>query len=430
MYGKYFQYDGELSTSYNLIIGGIEQNNLEFGLNRDILRGDFNRFRHRLGHMGTKWNAPLSFNISFVKDICSEPSQRNLVFTEEEVNEINAWLTSPDYPTLFHMYDYDFERDSLNNMILIDSLDNSGEVTIYADGYVPTTFVLDDHHADTNTVSSDPDLIMPPIPKVQWLNGYFSLQFYQDEYPSKVTRIVKDGEELNRIETNEWISMHQNISMPDHSTDTYVENSYTILLNKTKLLNVKYDYFGLFTEITPQEVGGQVVGFNATFTTNAPFAWTSVISQNIETADSGILTFDVQNAERYRTINPIIEISIPSGSSGSDRTEIILNSQNDDLSISMQLKNGATTTIDCDKCQIYYVMNDDEQGEKIYESIDDVNWQSERISVQEKELAESNLDSTEFIHWPQLYNGKNSSQVTGNCSCTIQYREPRKVGDW
>jgi len=48
--------------------------------------------------------------------------------------------------------------------------------------------------------------------------------------------------------------------MPDHSTDTYMqfysmtsdgENSYTILLNKTKLLNVKYDYFGLFTEITP-----------------------------------------------------------------------------------------------------------------------------------------------------------------------------------
>jgi len=103
---------------------------------------------------------------------------------------------------------------------------------------------------------------------------------------------------------------------------------------------------------------------------------------------------------------------------------------NDDLSISMQLKNGATTTIDCDRCQIYYIMNDDEQGEKIYESIDDVNWQSERISVQEKELAESNLDSTEFIHWPKLYNGKNSFQVTGNCSCTIQYREPRKVGDW
>jgi len=32
-----------------------------------------------------------------------------MIFTEYEVNEIAAWLTSPDYPTLLKMYDDDLE---------------------------------------------------------------------------------------------------------------------------------------------------------------------------------------------------------------------------------------------------------------------------------------------------------------------------------
>lgn len=32
-------------------------------------------------------------------------------FTEDEINTIMAWLTSPDYPMLFHMYDYDLDEN-------------------------------------------------------------------------------------------------------------------------------------------------------------------------------------------------------------------------------------------------------------------------------------------------------------------------------
>jgi len=69
--------------------------------------------------MGTRWNDVLTFNIQFIKDPCEYTTQSTMVFSEDEVNEINAWLTSPDYPKLFHMYDYDFERDSTESMVLI-----------------------------------------------------------------------------------------------------------------------------------------------------------------------------------------------------------------------------------------------------------------------------------------------------------------------
>lgn len=162
------------------MIAGVQTNDYVFGLSRDVMRGEFNRYRNRPGHMGTKWQNPLSFKISFIKDVCSEPTQRNLVFTEEEVNAINAWLTSPDYPTLFHMYDYDFERDSLNNMILIDHDTETANFTIYAEGYYPATYQIEGEHCRILVDETDPtikgdDLLVPPKPRVKWHGGFFSL---------------------------------------------------------------------------------------------------------------------------------------------------------------------------------------------------------------------------------------------------------------
>ena len=212
MYGKYFQYDGELSTSYNLIIGGLEHNDPTFGMSREAIRGEFNRFRNRLGHMGSKWSEPLSFTISLMKDVCSESSQSNLIFTEEEVNAINAWLTSPDYPTLFHMYDYDFERDSLNNMVLIDSPEAAATFTVQAEGYIPMTYELEGNHCRMiYDESYDGELLIPPKPRVEWIDGFYSLQFYTDEFPAKILSISSNNVEYNKIKTNEWLSMYQTL---------------------------------------------------------------------------------------------------------------------------------------------------------------------------------------------------------------------------
>lgn len=36
-------------------------------------------------------------------------TQQDFIFTEDELDEITSWLTGPNYPTLFHMYDYEPE---------------------------------------------------------------------------------------------------------------------------------------------------------------------------------------------------------------------------------------------------------------------------------------------------------------------------------
>lgn len=82
---------------------------IPLGLNREILAGTLNRYRSTVHHMGAQWSDVLQFELSFVKSPCEFPNQADMIFTEYEINEIAAWLTSPDYPLLLHMYDNDLD---------------------------------------------------------------------------------------------------------------------------------------------------------------------------------------------------------------------------------------------------------------------------------------------------------------------------------
>lgn len=105
-----FDYDGINSTSYSLMIGGISvSEEIPLGLSREVLSSGLNRYRSITTNMGTQWSDVLSFDVSFIKSPCEFPDDEGMIFTEYEVNEIAAWLTSPDYPTLLKMYDDDLE---------------------------------------------------------------------------------------------------------------------------------------------------------------------------------------------------------------------------------------------------------------------------------------------------------------------------------
>ena len=41
------------------------------------------------------------------KIIDSYDRQLKNIFTEDEIDDLASWLTAPNYPTLFHMYDYE-----------------------------------------------------------------------------------------------------------------------------------------------------------------------------------------------------------------------------------------------------------------------------------------------------------------------------------
>lgn len=104
MYGNYFTYNGASSQDYGLVIGGLQvDTDVPLAMAREILRGTMNRYRVIPNHMGTSYQEVLIFTISMVKDPCTYGD--DYIYTEDEVDEIVTWLTAPQYPTLFHMYD-------------------------------------------------------------------------------------------------------------------------------------------------------------------------------------------------------------------------------------------------------------------------------------------------------------------------------------
>ena len=401
MHGKYFTYDGEDSQTHRLAIAGLEQNDdVVFSLGREVLASQLNRYRNRVGHMGTRWSDVLVFNIQFIKSPCDSGSAANMYFTEDEVNEINAWLTSPDYPTLFHMYDYDFERDSSDSMILVDGT-NIGAVVVNASGYYPVTYTISDESA-TASIDATPQydeegteilMVNPPTEiGVHKYNGYYSLIINDKDFLNSITSITVDNVEYSNIHTNSWLSTYA-------KEGGKIADSYTILINTEKVLNNKYDYFGVFSDVQAQVIDGNVVGFNCTFTTDSPFAWTHEIHQEI----NGSATFTVNSAEKYREIYPLIEITLDS--SENSRETVIISNLQDTMSLKISLLPGDTTTIDCQRSTII-----DRTG-----------------LVSFTDLGISDVD---YIYWPRLYHGTNTITIDGNATAVFKYREPRKVGDY
>jgi len=200
--------------------------------------------------MGTRWSDVLVFNIQFIKSPCDSGSAANMYFTEDEVNEINAWLTSPDYPTLFHMYDYDFERDSSDSVILVDGTDISA-VVVNASGYYPVTYTISDESA-TASIDATPQydeesveilMVNPPTEiGVHKYNGYYSFIINDKDFLNSITSITVDNVEYSNIHTNSWLSTYA-------KEGGKIADSYTILINTEKVLNNKYDYFGVFSDV-------------------------------------------------------------------------------------------------------------------------------------------------------------------------------------
>lgn len=301
----YFEYDGKRSDS--LVVSDFDTLELTFGyfnsyepsinMSRNIIKGSMNRFRSTPNHMGTSWGDVLTFDIGLIKSPCYHGSE-DMYFTEDEMDYIDTWLTSPEYPTLLRIYDVD------------------------VDAY------LED------------------------------VELYSNE------------------------------------------------------LFLKYNYFGLFSNIQPTYSNGQIVGLSATFTTNSPFAWTDEYTQTATcpAGETTAFSFAVNHAERNREIFPVITIQVNDETASTAKVDITLTNQIDGNSIKMSIDKNELITIDSKYTRIFGA-----SGEMTFEDVD--------------------ITDVGYIYWPRLYHGTNtfnievsSDNTVENVEVTIKYREARKVG--
>ena len=278
MYGRYFYYNSHTSQEFGLTIGGFNYTESpSLAMSRTVYKGTFTKVRKIPNFMGTEYTDVLRFKISLIKDPClwTKITQDAFIFTEDEVDEITSWLTEPNYPTLFHMYDY--EPDVYN----------------------------------------------------------------------------------------------------------------------------KYDYFAVCEDIQPQVLSGDIYGFDITFVTNAPYAWSDIITNEIENSGEQTYLINVNNSERLGMIFPTITI-LPDLDNPQERIDVSIGNLRDGNQMDISILKDETM-IDCQRSMIF-----SQAGLLTFDDL--------------------GLDSVDNIYWFRLYNGTNRVTLSGDATFTFEYREPRKVG--
>lgn len=89
-------YNGKKLSDYGFIIAKTIDST--FGLNRDEVVGDMNTVRNTPNHFGTKYANRLPLKYLITKNPCKNISQNKQRINEDELREIQKWLTSPKTP--------------------------------------------------------------------------------------------------------------------------------------------------------------------------------------------------------------------------------------------------------------------------------------------------------------------------------------------
>lgn len=137
-----FEFNGEQSDKYNIIITRIENN--DDLISRSPIVSEKNKFRARENYFGTMYDNNYTFTLVVMKTICNKSSiptievtndgillfhrveEPNLnddgelyiddsgdLFTSTDVRRINSWLTSPQLPALFKLIYDDYYIDEV-----------------------------------------------------------------------------------------------------------------------------------------------------------------------------------------------------------------------------------------------------------------------------------------------------------------------------
>ena len=100
----------DLTSKYMGIVSFDDADN-NLAMEREMERGERNKYRVEPNYYGAKWSENLEFELDIIKDICTEA---NTDITKSEIREITRWLTSPQLPQWIK-FEYDTENDDVKH---------------------------------------------------------------------------------------------------------------------------------------------------------------------------------------------------------------------------------------------------------------------------------------------------------------------------
>lgn len=170
----------------------------------------------------------------------------------------------------------------------------------------------------------------------------------------------------------------------------------------------EYDYYGLFTDIRYEftNVGdnGKPAAIIASFICDSPFGWVTK-NQEIEVTTDTIATIVVDSDEWENYIYPLIKVETDNVIGATSRIFSIENTSDNNRKFEITISDNNTFWIDSEKLTIY-----DEIGLIDLDSL--------------------NISDEGYIYLPRLINGNNNFILSGNCTVTFTWKEPRKTGAW
>ena len=217
---------------------------------------------------------------------------------------------------------------------------------------------------------------------------------------------------------------------------------------------ITYEILGGFTEIeTYKLANGRTVGIIATFESVSPYVFSNLktITKNVSNPSDNTITIDINSDEPESFLYPKIivqqdyitsVVEIGHAITDSNKNELILNTVYHyeeggryywiDTNGVLHNENSNTSGINTTSVVIKNI----HQGQE-YSSIVTNNIKNERVIIDgaNKIISSSRTNNRIFGNdfswdWIPLVQGENTITVIGNCTVTIEYREPIKCGEF
>ena len=216
---------------------------------------------------------------------------------------------------------------------------------------------------------------------------------------------------------------------------------------------ISYEILGGFIEINTHKAGnGRVVGFTAVFESVAPWAFSPLktITKDVSRPTDNTITINLETDDLQSAVYPRITIG-----QDSDTNIITINRAMGDTDNWIEgsvfkygntyywvdaegVKHTSTTNssnFDTTSVSIRNTHTDDKGNINVFDTLVKNNIKGETVVLDGANKVVSSSSNRIFgddfsWNWTPLYDGKNDLSFIGNCTVTIEYREPRKVGEF